>query len=100
MQVKEVTSYSFYEFCRDAQEAILQGYRFDFESNERFPQAFGSLMTAGMIKVNEEQLVTDALEQIYSDEMAQVYAEEQAAQEPELKSEVKPVVKPGRKPRA
>ena len=99
MQVKQIETYSLYEFCQAVEQAVLDGYRFDFDSNSRFPQAFGSLMTAGMVKVNEEQLVTDALEQIYSDEMAQVYAEDQAAQEPELKSEVKPVVKPGRKPR-
>ena len=85
MQVKEVTSYSFYEFCRDAQEAILQGYRFDFDSNANFPQQFGSMLTAILVK--EENIKKEP-----AGELVGVAAE--------FELEDKPAVKPGRKPRA
>ena len=84
MQVKEVTSYSFYEFCRDAQQAILQGYRFDFDSNANFPQQFGSMLTAIMLK--EETIKKEP-------------ANELVGAAVEFEPEDKPVVKPGRKPR-
>ena len=84
MQVKQIETYSLYEFCQAVEQAVIDGYRFDFESNERFPQAFGSLMTAGMIK--QEEVKQEAQQ------------EPEQASEPEV--EEKPVVKPGRKPRA
>lgn len=85
MQVKEVTSYSFYEFCRDAQEAILQGYRFDFDSNANFPQQFGSMLTAILVK--EENIKKEPTNELIGAAV-------------EFEQEDKPVVKPGRKPRA
>ena len=84
MQVKEVTSYSFYEFCRDAQEAILQGYRFDFDSNTNFPQQFGSMLTAILVK--EENIKKEPVGELVGAAV-------------EFEPEDKPVVKPGRKPR-
>ena len=80
MQVKQIETYSLYEFCQAVEQAVLDGYRFDFESNERFPTQFGTLMVAGMIKV--EQL-----------------KQESVVQEQEQPTEDKPVVKLGRKPR-
>lgn len=82
MQVKTIETYSLYEFCQAVQEAVIDGYRFDFNSNDKFPQAFGSLMTAGMVKVEAEEV-----------------KQESVVQEPEQPTEDKPVVKPGRKPR-
>lgn len=83
MQVKTIETYSLYEFCQAVQEAVIDGYRFDFNSNDYFPQAFGSLMTAGMVKTEEIK-------------------QESVVQEPEQTTEAqeeKPVVKLGRKPR-
>lgn len=77
MQTKEITSYSFYEFCRDVEQAVLAGYKFDFDSNTNFPQQFGSMLTAIMIKHNEVEI----------------------EKEPEVQAEDKPVVKAGRKPK-
>lgn len=85
MQVKQIETYSLYEFCQAVEQAVLDGYRFDFDSNSRFPQAFGSLMTAGMVKVNEFK-VEDSKQEAAPAEVIQV-------------TEDKPVVKPGRKPR-
>ena len=86
MQVKQIETYSLYEFCQAVEQAVIDGYRFDFESNERFPQAFGSLMTAGMVKVDDVK-VEEPEQEITPIEVTQV-------------TEDKPVVKPGRKPRA
>lgn len=85
MQVKQIETYSLYEFCQAVQQAVLDGYRFDFDSNSRFPQAFGSLMTAGMVKVSEIK-AEESGQEIVAAEVQQVI-------------EDKPVVKPGRKPR-
>lgn len=86
MQVKQIETYSLYEFCQAVEQAVLDGYRFDFDSNSRFPQAFGSLMTAGMIKVSELK-AEEPEQEIVAAEVQQVI-------------EDKSVVKPGRKPRA
>lgn len=93
MQTKEITSYSFFEFCRDAQEAVLQGYRYDFDSNERHPQMFGSMLTAIMVMKEEpvpEKYVADEKQESIKDELLEQTAEVK---------EDKPVVKLGRKPR-
>ena len=85
MQVKQIETYSLYEFCQAVEQAVIDGYRFDFDSNSRFPQAFGSLMTAGMIKVDDVK-VEEPEQEVTPIEVTQV-------------TEDKPVVKPGRKPR-
>jgi len=46
---KKIEAYSLFEFCQLVQESLLQGYRFDFDSNDNFPTAFGSLLVAGMV---------------------------------------------------
>jgi hypothetical protein len=68
-QSKRVETYSLYEFCKEVQEALLSGWRFDFDSNENFPTAFGSMLVAGMIKseskINDPQiLVTEVAKEI------------------------------------
>jgi hypothetical protein len=60
--VKRIETYSLYEFCDKVQEAIKEGWVFDFESNENFPTAFGSLIVAGMVKVKVEEVNEDQLE--------------------------------------
>jgi len=85
MQTKQIETYSLYEFCQAVQEAVIEGYRFDFDSNERFPTQFGTLMVAGMIKV----------EQVKQESVVQEKEQEQ----PTEAQEEKPVAKPGRKPR-
>jgi hypothetical protein len=90
MQVKTIETYSLYEFCQAVQEAVIEGYRFDFDTNDKFPQAFGSLMTAGMVKA----------ENIKQEPVGELVGEaEDFVQPTEQVQEEKPVVKPGRKPR-
>ena len=41
MEIKKIETYSLYEFCQAVQESIIEGWRFDFESNELFPMVKG-----------------------------------------------------------
>ena len=58
MEIKKIETYSLYEFCQVIQQNIIEGWRFDFESNELFPTAFGSMLVAGMVKAEAEVEVT------------------------------------------
>jgi hypothetical protein len=54
MEIKKIETYSLYEFCQAVQESVLEGWRFDFESNENFPVAFGSMLVTGMVKAESK----------------------------------------------
>jgi len=54
MQYTTIEAYSLYEFCQKIQEKIQEGFVFDFESNVRFPTAFGNYYCAGLVKNSEE----------------------------------------------
>lgn len=92
-EIKTIETYSLYEFCKAVQEAVQEGYVFDFDSNDLFPQAFGSLMTAGMVKYNEVEVNEEAKQELE--------AVEQLIQRSEANITAKdnPAVKAGRKPR-
>ena len=64
MEIKRIETYSLYEFCQAVQQSIIEGWRFDFESNELFPRAFGSMLVTGMVKPQEkpEVIVQDNTE--------------------------------------
>lgn len=64
MEIKRIETYSLYEFCQAVQQSIIEGWRFDFESNELFPTAFGSMLVTGMVKAEEkpEVIVQDNTE--------------------------------------
>lgn len=67
MEIKRIETYSLYEFCKAVQEAVVEGWRFDFESNELFPTAFGTMLVAGMVKAEDKpfgltELVTETEE--------------------------------------
>jgi hypothetical protein len=49
-----ITTYSLYDFLQEVQEVIIEGYRFDFESNEAYPQQIGSVFTAILKKPSVE----------------------------------------------
>lgn len=60
MTTKRIETYSLYEFCQEVQESILDGFKFDFESNENFPTAFGSMLTCGLVKAVEVEVEVEA----------------------------------------
>lgn len=55
MNTIDIYEYSFFEFCQKTQEALKNGYEFDFDKNDGFPTAFGSVFTARMYKTEEVQ---------------------------------------------
>jgi hypothetical protein len=69
MEIKKIETYSLYEFCQTVQQSIIDGWRFDFESNENFPVAFGSMLVTGMVKKPEVAV------QKYTEDNAQVLPE-------------------------
>ena len=52
MEIKRIETYSLYEFCEAVQQSIIEGWRFDFDSNDLFPTAFGSMLVTGMVKAD------------------------------------------------
>ena len=50
MEIKRIETYSLYEFCQAVQQSVIEGWRFDFDSNELFPTAYGSMLVTGMVK--------------------------------------------------
>lgn len=54
---KHLNEYIFADFLREFQEAVLEGYRLDLESNERFPQKFGSHLSAILVKSEDTTFV-------------------------------------------
>ena len=73
MEIKRIETYSLYEFCQAVQQAVIEGWRFDFESNELFPTAFGSMLVTGMVKAEPkikgptELIIEDKSEVIVQD---------------------------------
>ena len=51
--VKRIESYGLFDFCQDLEAAFKEGYVFDFNSNENFPTAFGTMLTCGLVKAGE-----------------------------------------------
>ena len=45
-----IEDYSFANFLLRFQEAVVDGYRLDLESNERFPQKFGDHLTVTVVQ--------------------------------------------------
>jgi hypothetical protein len=61
MEIKKIETYSLYEFCQVVQQSIIDGWRFDFESNDLFPTAFGSMLVTGMVKAEDKISVPSQL---------------------------------------
>jgi hypothetical protein len=61
MEIKKIETYSLYEFCQVVQQSVIDGWRFDFESNELFPTAFGSMLVTGMVKAEDKISVPSQL---------------------------------------
>lgn len=91
----KIEQHSLWEFLKDVQEAIQKGYVLDLETNEHFPQSYGSYYSATVVqaepKTVEVKIVVDATEAISEVEKA-------IASIPVEPTE--PVVKRTRKPKA
>ena len=63
--VKRIESYGLYDFCQDLEAAFKEGYKFDFDTNENFPTAYGTMFTCGLVKAGKkvEEKVTETVSQ-------------------------------------
>lgn len=84
--VKRIESYGLYDFCQDVQAALQEGYVFDFDTNENFPTAYGTMLTCGLIKSAGKKVETE-------ETVAQTEQTEEVVQEVEqVTTEVEQVV--------
>jgi len=71
--VKRIESYGLYDFCQDIEAAFKEGYVFDFDTNENFPTAYGTMLTCGLVKAGKKVKETVA----QAEQVAEVVQEEQ-----------------------
>jgi hypothetical protein len=66
---KSISEYTFHEFLEQFQKAILEGYRLDLASNERFPQRYGSHLAAILVLEQEgtQEVVTEVQPEVKLD---------------------------------
>lgn len=71
-----IAQHSLWEFLKDVQEAIQKGYVLDLETNEHFPQSYGSYYSATLVKdvKNTEDVVVDLLPQVLFTEVEKAIA--------------------------
>lgn len=48
-QTKRIEAYSIAEFVQQVQQAIRDGYELDLDTNDNYPQQFGTLFTCGVV---------------------------------------------------
>ena len=75
-----IEEYSFAEFLKYFEKAVLDGYRLDLESNDNFPQKYGSHLTVTLVEATEVALaVPDEVVEVPSEVTDVVPVVEQAA---------------------
>lgn len=75
MNKKSIQAYSLAEALKAAQDGALEGYSVDLESNEGYPQQFGSMIVFSLVKTegvakdttNEVEVATDVTTEVSSD---------------------------------
>ena len=99
MEIKRIETYSLYEFCHAIQESVIEGWRFNFKSNELFPTAFGSMLVTGMVRAKSGE-VTGAKNLAANAEVnAEVNNKSEVNAEVNAEVNNKSEVKRGRKPK-
>lgn len=86
MKELKISEYSFHEFLSAFQRAVIDGFRLDLDSNERFPQKYGSHMEVTMVvpeavlpqapAFTESQVVTS--EEVLTEEVPEAVANPEA----------------------
>lgn len=92
---KHIEAYSFHEFLQAFQEAVLQGYRVDVETNEHFPQKYGDYLSA--VVVADKPAENTSVQSQPVDSAVQTPVTEVAEQPAEVPAETTPAVKRTRK---
>lgn len=70
MKELKISEYSFHEFLSTFQQAVIDGFRLDLDSNERFPQKFGSHMEVTL--VTPEAVLTEEVPEVVANPEAEV----------------------------
>ena len=82
---KHIEAYSFHEFLQAFQEAVLEGYRVDIETNEHFLQKYGDYLSAVVVQAEPK---IDGPQELVVDEPANKVAENTQVQEQPVDSAV------------
>ena len=70
-----IEEYSFAEFLKYFEQAVLDGYRLDLASNDNFPQKYGSHLTVTLVEAASQPLpVPDEAEAIVAEVVVPVEA--------------------------
>ncbi len=89
--VKRIETYSLYEFCQEVELALKAGFSFDFDSNENFPQNYGTLLTCGLVnvgkKVEDEEQVTESATATVTEQTEEVVQNTEQVESTETASE-------------
>ena len=94
----KVEEYSLAAWLAEIEQVINQGYKFDFESNDTHPQAFGSMYTAVLVPVVAEVASEVETEVAPTTEYTpEVQAPETTPVEPDVEIQVEPTVQTKRK---
>lgn len=56
-ETQTVLTYSFSDFCKEAQKYLEMGYSFDFNTNANYPSWYGSAFSATLVLPEKEQNV-------------------------------------------
>ena len=78
---KSIQAYSLAEALKAAQDGALEGYSVDLESNEGYPQQFGSMIVFSLVK-------NESVAKITSDETTEVTSDVTVESTPEKKTRV------------
>lgn len=89
---KSIQAYSLAEALKAAQDGALEGYSVDLDSNEGYPQQFGSMIVFSLVK-NEGKAEVTSVE-------AQVATEGATEETTEVVSDVTVESTPEKKPRS
>lgn len=61
----KIEEYEFGDFLREFQEAVQEGYVLDLQSNDRYPQKYGSYLSVTLVSTNYQPLTeADAESQV------------------------------------
>lgn len=91
-ETKTIEAYNLADFCKLSQDLILDGWKFDLESNEGYPTAFGTFFSATLHKQAEVlQVMVDQVQKtaaVVSEAVSEVVEQVVTASTPEVDTDV------------
>lgn len=80
----QIEAYNLAEFCKKVQEAFTKGFRFDLDTNQNYPTAFGAYYSAGMqlkVEPSKDFTYTTVLDQDVEKEVSTAQVIEQVTEQ-------------------